>query len=77
MALDGAGDPRGAVRTLRAASACHTGSRSLLEALVIVSAKSGDAVSASEALQRLEALSPGDPRTRALVKDLASAATPH
>jgi tetratricopeptide (TPR) repeat protein len=72
MALDAMGDPKRAIQTLQAASARHTGSRSLLEALVTVSAKAGDAASAQEALRRLEALSPGDPRTRALARDVSS-----
>jgi Flp pilus assembly protein TadD len=72
MALDAAGDPKGAVRWLLAASARHAGSRSLLEALVSVSARSGDGPTANAALRKLEALSPNDPRTRALLKDLAS-----
>jgi Flp pilus assembly protein TadD len=72
MALDAAGDAKGAARTLEAASARHPGSRSLLEALVTVSARAGDAGSAREAVRRLEALSPGDPRTRALLRELAS-----
>jgi Flp pilus assembly protein TadD len=72
MALDAAGDAKRAVQTLKAASARHPGSRSLLEALVTVSARAGDADSARDALQKLEALSPGDPRTRALLRELSS-----
>jgi len=72
MALDAAGEPKKAVEVLKAASARHTGSRNLLEALVTVSARAGDAASANEALRRLEALAPGDPRTRALVKELSA-----
>jgi len=72
MALDAAGDAKGAIRCLLAASARHTGSRSLLEALVSVAARSGDGPTANSALRRLEALSPNDPRTRALLRDLSS-----
>jgi Flp pilus assembly protein TadD len=72
IALNDAGDAKAALRWLLAASARHTGSRNLLEALVTVSAGAGDGPNASAALRRLEALSPGDPRTRALVKDLAA-----
>ena len=66
MALDGAGDSRRAVAILEKASARHTGSRELLEALTVVGAKAGDSEVAREALRRLEALRPGDPRTQAL-----------
>lgn len=71
VALDAAGDSKKAIDVLKAASTRHTGSRSLLEALVTVSVKAGDAASANEALRRLEALSPGDPRTRALLKEIS------
>lgn len=71
MALDAVGDAKQAIQTLKAASALHPGSRNLLEALVTLSAKAGDAASARDGLRRLEALSPGDPRTRTLVGDLA------
>ncbi|HTO75895.1 MAG TPA: tetratricopeptide repeat protein [Thermoanaerobaculia bacterium] len=76
MALDAAGDAKRAMQILRAASARHPGSRSLLEALLTVSARAGDADSARDALQKLEALSPGDPRTRALLRELASPPSP-
>jgi Flp pilus assembly protein TadD len=71
VALDAAGDSKKAIEVLKAASVRHSGSRDLLEALVTASAHAGDAASANDALRRLEALSPGDPRTRALVKELS------
>ncbi len=72
MALEASGDSKAAVRVLLAASARHPGSRSILEALVTVSVKSGDAPTANASIRKLEALAPGDPRTKALLQSLVS-----
>jgi Flp pilus assembly protein TadD len=72
MALDAAGDRKRAIEVLKAASAVHSGSRDLLEALATTSAKAGDAALTDDALRRLEALAPGDPRTREFARQLAA-----
>jgi Flp pilus assembly protein TadD len=72
MALDAVGDRKHAIEVLKAASARHSGSRDLLEALATAGAKAGDAALAADAVRRLEALAPGDPRTRELARQLAA-----
>ncbi|MGH9363869.1 MAG: tetratricopeptide repeat protein [Thermoanaerobaculia bacterium] len=72
LALESAGDARRALAVLKAAFSRHSGDRELLEALVTVSARAGDAPAAADYIRKLEALAPGDPRTRALLQELAA-----
>jgi Flp pilus assembly protein TadD len=56
MALDATGDPSRALAVLEKASARHTGDRTLLEAIVAVGRRAGDAAASADALRRLESL---------------------
>jgi Flp pilus assembly protein TadD len=70
------GDPPRARAVLQEAFSRHPGDRELLEALAAVDARAGDFAAAADAVRGLEALAPGDPRTRALAAALPPRARP-
>lgn len=70
------GNPSRARAVLEKAQSRHPGDRELLEALAAVHARAGDWTATADAIRKLEALAPGDPRTRALVEGLPPRARP-